>query len=247
MRLIKSTSRYAFGQVGAICLAMLSSTALHAASDASRETSNRRECRVYSFSDRGVPQSIGAAISRNGDTIAKICTKGSGEITRYWSLSSVWEGRYATCEFQMTPVRDGERLASHSILARQQRRTKCPSQADPGYILTDGISEGMFLAVVQFWNSLRSSPRSFDSQLAQIDNDPTRKAPKEALRHRLFLQTSSDELKIDSIGMSIMSSGIDKVIEVRLVDSRSSDKFWLLYLDIVPAGVKVVGLSSAQF
>lgn len=210
---------------------------------AARGEPRRTECKTYNVFDRGISDSIKAEISQNEDTVARICARGSGEIVKYWSLSAVSKGHQGICRFWMTPVRNGERLVSHAITAMQFRPSRCPAQADTGYIFTDGISEGVFLSVVRFWRDIQSSPRVFDARLTHVD-DPAQSASKKALRRHLFQGRSSGAMNIEAIEMSVLPP---RAIEVRVVDSRSSEKFWLLYLDVGPSGVKVVDLVSAQF
>jgi len=144
-------------------------TALLAALPAAGQ-SRDNSCKIYFADDRSTPTDVKALLAAQGDSTAKVCAPETENIS-YATISAVWKGARGACIFQQGPTRYlklNEQAGSYSTFMASGR-ADCPKQGDPSYKSADGVSEGVFVALMNFTGRISSSRENFDSALANRD------------------------------------------------------------------------------
>lgn len=123
-------------------------------------------CRIYFAGERDVPSEVGAVLSLvPGGAVRQCSISGRSGSETYAVLSPVVRGAFGVCQVTEQRVfRDGQKwtyvppvdepyLAGRKVFMMLSDGP-CARQDDPRYIVASGVSEGVFVAAVRFWEDI---------------------------------------------------------------------------------------------
>ncbi len=204
-------------------------------------------CAIYLSNENRLSNEIFQELHRHNDEAARICFDHSGRISRYYAVSSVWRTNRGICKFSMTPQTPGSDSVDRSVIFMSPA-TRCPSQADVRYVETKNITDGTFLAILNFWRKITISKVSFDNAFNVETKSEIAGRDHQCLMEQIFNNNRDKPNAIRFIGEgSIPPNIVDEGYQIILDDSEDATKHWSLYLDFYGSEFRIVRVYSEQY
>jgi hypothetical protein len=211
-------------------------------------------CANYLIDDSGVPASVRARMVQKNDSAAEACTDSSANLTSYASMSPVWKGALGVCIFTRGRF-SFENTDPRLIRAEGPESTfmavddpNCPKQNDRRFIEANGITEGVFLALLKLVDDLTSSRTGFDSRLVSARGE-TNQRSYEQLRSDLLSKNPANRFDVREInlGQQVDFRKRDTLAYSLKFASRAyCGRLHELVVDLSSSGLGVVGFETIQ-
>jgi len=202
-------------------------------------------CKIYFVDDRLTPPSVKALLEMHGDAAARVCSPDTENVS-YAAISAVWKGARGACIFQQGPVsylKLNEQAGPYTTFMALAR-ADCPKQDDRSYKSAEGVSEGVFVALINFVERISASRANFDAELVLSQRDQSigeARAGILASEPRARLTLSAIRLQPPDIHFS-QSTTADYAYVLEFADD-STRRGWQLIVDLTPRGFKIVQIS----
>ena len=119
--------------------------------------------------------------------IKEHCTGDDGSIeVQYYS--SVHLTKSGICE---SAIYDERRKPTGTILRAVAEKSRCPVQLINKYVQTNALADDEFLAIVQYWKSLRDAPNILTSKIRRNSAEPSERVAMQALAEHLRTDLTS--------------------------------------------------------
>ena len=154
-----------------LLLGIAGSAALLLSPPAAAQT-ERTACKIYFVDDRLTPPAVKALLEMHSDAAATVCSPDTENIS-YAAISAVWKGPRGACIFQQGPVsylKLNEQAGPYTTFMALAR-AGCPKQDDRSYKSAEGVSEGVFVTLMNFVERISASRANFDAELALSQRD----------------------------------------------------------------------------
>lgn len=169
-----------------VALALAVSAIPSAVADHSANT-----CRMYIGLDSNTPKDVGEILEKSKGATVQICEpRGTATQSRTNVFSPAWKGRLGVCHTRSTELfrvrmnsiheqwsylptakksgqSDVAPATSELYMAMPDR--ECPRQDSEKYLPVDGISEGLFVGLMNFWASISRDEKGFDAAFLELD------------------------------------------------------------------------------
>jgi len=195
-------------------------------------------CKIYVANETAIPIQVQVLMKRYSATTASYaCMRQDGQITEYSVLTSVWRRPFGVCEFEKAST---AYLQGKGFFPPQMYMAKipseCPQQNDSRYIPANGVSEGLFVQILNFFDRLAASPEALDS--AFRDNSKQEEFP--VLRSNILAR----RVHVQGISLApfFLSADISGY-EVSLKEAPTSRQGWLVSVDLTSTGFKITHFS----
>lgn len=227
--------------------AAISSAALSAAPNINSD------CKFYFAGEPNVPPSVTRLMEHFYDSAGEACISTLLGSIGYWAISDVARSPSEICRFSRTYAAStklngdiNERDLQSILISRVQRQIymtlpldRCPRQDDPRYIGTNGMSEGVYISLRRFVDSMVSSPRAFDvvfSQVPSVANNDYKRMQTDIAAAALAPRRRLKEISLDERG----NIGGAELLLYHLYFGDIPGTGWLIDVDLTANGWRVV-------
>jgi hypothetical protein len=199
----------------------------------------------FSGKTANIPRSVEAAMSELHHTAAHACTSSDDTIIDYTEIGRITQGRFGVCVFDLqrkagSPGTSNSPPGYSTFMAVPSG--ECPEQSDPRYIASNGVSEGMFVAILAFFNQITSSEDGLNAALDLKSGDT-------ADSHRMLDALKSDLLHRDTPFKPVLRSieltdpflrGLSSGYRISITSHNVRLAGWTLQIDLTPNGLKIL-------
>lgn len=127
-------------------------------------------------------------------------------------------------------------------IAMMETDGPCPDQSSSAYVLTAGISPGLFHELTTFWARITTSKAAFDDGLSQLSNDKWTRRTESEFRADLEKRLGKTPA-IRSIGISYYELA-DKDFLYEIIVPVNASETWIVGVDFTPQGLKIIRLGK---
>jgi hypothetical protein len=214
-------------------------------------------CRMF-FSDANPPASVRTMLAQKGHSAAEVCLDARGNVTRYSPVTNVVHGGTGVCWYSVIifPPGADPSVRPVFVFSTQTFMTAplqvCPRQDDPRFYRADGVSERVFLALLELATSLSSSDDGFSAAFAtprtQMSFDQQREVSE--MRGDILFGDPSTRTRytLRSVGLRGPTALPEKLVYVlNFVLEPDPRNSWQLEVDLTPAGFKIIDWMKIVF
>lgn len=209
-------------------------------------------CYVYRENDSDVPPEIREIFAQNPNILVRACARpGDWASARYRLILPPARGDLGVCHYVTSPIFRENGAWTHnpsSVPLHAQRDTvlmmasegECPSYTDPRYIVTNDITEGVFMAAIRLWERI-SSGASLDISIASsaVQSTPEFKRLMAALETDRQRQHSWKPASISRFAPDPIRKPIHYSILVNV-----SKEGWRLTVDFIDGDLRLLGVHN---
>jgi hypothetical protein len=231
----------------------------------------RHTCTVYRTSEHAAPDLVKAIFAKLraeaeknsnktmlNQIFVKSCQYPSLEQTSYVLRGPVWKDPLEVCHMNQTSIypdvtdkgelilRDPPQDESNSWEVQHLffGTGHCPSASDERYVSTERISPGVFRQVSRLWSELSSSKQAYERMTREVPPIQSRDFRPE-LGKKLF-DTPQAHLTISLVSwFPCTDARWPCGYEVHIADSSNNAHFYVLTMDFLDDGLKIVAISEA--
>ncbi len=209
-------------------------------------------CNIYHEHDNDAPPEIRELFVQNPNIPVWACVPPGGWANAtYRLILPPARGDLGVCQYVASPIFRENGAWTHrppSPRFERQRDTvymmaseeECPSYTDPRYIITNDITEGVFMAAIRLWERI-SSGASLDisSASSEVQSTPEFKRLMAALETDRQRQHSWKPASISRFAPDPIRKPIHYSIQVNV-----SKEGWLLTVDFIDGDLRLLGVHN---
>ncbi|WP_193369047.1 hypothetical protein [Pelagibius marinus] len=209
-------------------------------------------CHVYNEHDSDVPPEIREIFAQNPNIPVRACAlPGDWANATYRLILPPFRGDLGVCQYVTSPVvrengawtyrPSSDRLTVQRDTVRMMAsEEECPSYTDRRYVVTNDISEGLFMAAMRFWERM-SSGDTVDASIAssEVQSTPGFKTLMAALETDRQKQHSWKPASISRFAPDPIREPIHYSIQVNV-----SKQGWLLIVDFIDGDLRLLEVHS---
>ena len=198
------------------------------------------KCRFYLSNAEKAPEPI-EPLLRKSENGLYVCTEKSGDLISYALLMPVWRGPLGVCGYErsapMYPQGQKHTSFPSQVFMAMAMPGACPLQDDTRYIPANGVSEGTFVQILDFFAHLNHTPGDLEKSIVpqahqKISNDNVEEV-RDLLRQGDAMVAG---IRLASFSLNGGARGYEVVIRAH------SSKGLILSIDLTSDGFKILDI-----
>lgn len=214
-------------------------------------------CRVYTEHDNDIPREVGSLFEQHPRTIAEACVLfGDWENARFQVVLPPIRGDLGACQLVFRPIFNengtwtyespsSQPFGSGASVFMMASTGECPPHSDSRYILTNGVTEGTFIAATRFWEQVLSGKNLqmlLSRKSLETRSSTAFRSFKNTLESNLQSPTS---LKLLSVSR-VPSDPIGTMAHYALL-VEGPQNAWSLVIDFEDGGLRLLNVHIVHF
>lgn len=172
------------------------------------------QCKMYARNDANVPSDIASFLKNIPTGSMRVCVQmPSTKDTRYDVFSEVWRGNSGVCYVRSKQVfmekfhgktswtyhHPAAAAANESQLYMSPQNRKCPNANDHSFVLSSGLSEGVFSHLMDDWLQISRNRKDFYAAISNLPSSIKNSPQFSAFEAKLFSAANETRISIREI------------------------------------------------
>ena len=191
------------------------------------------DCVLYPKFQAGMGQQLQSMFSWFRDVAVRECITPQGK-KNYYILTKPQPVRFGVCQYAEFPMSKDKNV--RRILMMSAPQAECPTAGSAAYVPVGNVTPGVFLALSQYWNRILARPATLDMTNDAVKAAPTFEGLRQAIRGKV-------PMRLELIRLETKPEG---TLPYYILKIRGQTAAWLLFADISPKGVEIIGSGTSQ-